>query len=299
MRINSAWSTALIRLRLFRVQQWHKQFLVVMPVIALGNDLDLSGFTRVILAAFGFSLISSAVYIFNDICDLIADQNDSIKSSRPYASGVITKREAQIWIVLLIVLGLLLVFVCQTTKNDERVVILLSFYLVINFIYSYFRIKESKITGLFFVSSGFGIRFTIGTLVLALPPSLWAILLITQLTLFMLAGKRCQKAVRSGFNDSNDQYFWLITMSLFAAFFSATYVAFSLDANVQNTWGVSFPLFSMLPIMFGMLRYVELTYFEKSHKKMDITQQMIFDPFLILAVITYCLLMFIGRSNVG
>jgi hypothetical protein len=125
------------------------------------------------------------------------------------------------------------------------------------------------------VSSGFGIRFTIGTLVLALPPSLWAILLITQLTLFMLAGKRCQKAVRSGFNDSNDQYFWLITMSLFAAFFSATYVAFSLDANVQNTWGVSFPLFSMLPIMFGMLRYVELTYFEKSHKKMDMTRQVI------------------------
>jgi len=81
-------------LRLLRPHQWVKNGFVFIGLLFsdIGNKWGLRD--DVLLAAAGFCLLSSCVYVLNDIFDRKADQAHPLKRRRPVASGTVGMGEA-------------------------------------------------------------------------------------------------------------------------------------------------------------------------------------------------------------
>src|SRR5512136_1406665 len=95
-----------------RPRQWTKNAFVFASLVFDGKLFQLTDFLRT-LAGFGlFCLISSTVYIFNDLLDLEADRKHPTKKNRPIASGKLPVSVAItagiIFFLLTILLGYLL-----------------------------------------------------------------------------------------------------------------------------------------------------------------------------------------------
>jgi len=74
-------------LKTMRPRQWTKNAFVFASLVFDGKLFHPTEFLRT-LAGFGlFCIISSTVYIFNDILDMEADRQHPVKRHRPIASG--------------------------------------------------------------------------------------------------------------------------------------------------------------------------------------------------------------------
>lgn len=293
-----------IWLRALRVRQWNKQALIILPLIALGDQVQILDIGRLLVIAFAFSLVASAIYMFNDLQDLEADRLDTVKSKRPLAAGEISEKKCRIIGLVLLLTAFLIIFQ-MGGQNRQQVLTLVCVYLASNFLYSRFNLKKIHIIGLTMVGSGFAIRFSIGTFVLDLPFSAWATVLILQLALFMLSGKRFQTVLRGSLSsyspsetqDSGSQ-FWLLSMVTFAAFFAATYSAFISDPEVSAVWGKEALIFSTLPLGLGMVRFIEIVKHPDKYLEADVTDSVTRDYLLLFLVIIFSFILFLGRTSV-
>ena len=77
----SAW------LRESRVHQWAKNVLVFVPLFTFPRLLGLISIANVLILFSAFCAASSAMYIVNDLLDLVADRQHPRKCFRPLASG--------------------------------------------------------------------------------------------------------------------------------------------------------------------------------------------------------------------
>ncbi len=252
------------------------------------------------MIAIAFSLVASSIYIFNDLQDLSADKLDVVKSRRPFAAGVISEKMGRVVGTLLLLAGFLTM--SQTVgQNKQQVLILFGIYWFSNLLYSRFNLKKIRIVGLAIVGLGFAIRFSIGTFVLDLAFSTWAFVLILQLSMFMLSGKRYQTALR-GTSLTNVQesglQFWLLSMVIFAAFFAATYSGFITDPEVVAVWGKEALIISTLPLGLGLVRFVELVNHPEKYLETDATESMTKDYLLLFLVTAFAAILFLGRLSV-
>jgi 4-hydroxybenzoate polyprenyltransferase len=282
-----------------RVRQWNKQALIILPFIALGNEVQVLDLGRLVVIAIAFSFVASSIYIFNDLQDLTADKLDVVKSKRPFAAGVISTKKGKYFGVLLLVTGFLAMFEV-VGQNRPEVVALFSIYFLSNLLYSRLNLKKIRIIGIMIVGMGFSIRFSIGTFVLDLKFSTWAFVLILQLTMFMLSGKRFQTALRnpSAHTQEAGQQFWLLSMVIFAAFFAATYSGFITDPEVVAVWGKEALIVSTLPLGLGLVRFVELVNHPEKYLESDATESMTKDYLLLFFVVFFAAILFVGRINV-
>jgi len=78
-------------LRALRPKQWTKNAVVFAAFIfALGDrqqEVDLSAFWLVLQAAITFCMVSSSIYLLNDIKDVEQDRQHPNKKLRPIAAG--------------------------------------------------------------------------------------------------------------------------------------------------------------------------------------------------------------------
>jgi 4-hydroxybenzoate polyprenyltransferase len=288
-----------IWLSAIRIRQWNKQALIILPLIALGDEVQVLDLGRLIVIAIAFSLVASSIYIFNDLQDLVADKLDIVKQKRPFAAGVISIEKGKIVGVFLLFTGFLITFQV-VGQNRPQVLTLFGIYLLSNLLYSRFNLKKIQLLGLMIVGLGFAIRFSIGTFVLDLEFSTWAFVLILQLTMFMLSGKRFQTALRNSslHTQLSGQQFWLLSMVIFAAFFAATYSGFITDPEVVAVWGKEALIISTLPLGLGLVRFVELVNHPEKYLETDTTESMTKDYLLLFLVTVFAAILFMGRINV-
>lgn len=103
-----------------------------MPLLASFKFFEPSPvFLLLSLAFASFSLVSSSVYIFNDVFDLENDQSHEIKRNRPMASGRITVSSGLMVGTLLLIGGLLIGLLVGVSFFYS-----LLFYLGFTFVYS-------------------------------------------------------------------------------------------------------------------------------------------------------------------
>ena len=74
---------------LLRPTQWLKNVFLFAPLIFSKHLFETTYFWREVLAFVGFCLVSSIVYVINDIADREADKLHPIKRNRPLASGLL------------------------------------------------------------------------------------------------------------------------------------------------------------------------------------------------------------------
>ena len=73
----------------FRPQQWLKNILVFVPLVASHKVFTLPLAKAAAIAFVCFCFCTSAVYVLNDLADISADRRHPIKRKRPFASGAL------------------------------------------------------------------------------------------------------------------------------------------------------------------------------------------------------------------
>jgi 4-hydroxybenzoate polyprenyltransferase len=291
-------------LRISRPKQWVKQILILLPCIAFGAEIQFHNIEFALIAVLNFTMVSISVYVFNDLADREQDRLDITKSHRPLASGALEVRTAKQFAFFMLFIGFSVIFVYP--ENKIAIFLLLQFYLLINFLYTRFRLKRFNLPGIVIVALGFPIRFAIGILAMQLPFSFWATTLIMELALVMLAGKRYQTLQRVKLQDETfthkvlrveDANFWLLTLVTFCASFTSTYASFISNSQIQSQWGNSFLLLTPIPLVLGLVRYLEIVTHPKKFLESDATETVIKDVPSILFVSLFIILMFASKAS--
>ena len=173
-------------IRLCRPKHWIKNILVFAPLVFSGKLLNPVDFLITVAGWFAFGFIASAVYVFNDLCDLENDRRHEIKKNRPLASGIVSPRAA-------IVLSCFLL-ICAFTVNAvfcpaTKAICMLALYIVLNIVYSV-RAKKVPLLDIAILVSGFLIRIYYGAFLIDTPVSPWLYLTITAMAAYLGLGKR-------------------------------------------------------------------------------------------------------------
>ncbi len=169
-----------------RPRQWLKNgLLFVAPVAALHiNNYGEMG--RVVLAFLLFCLVSSAIYLINDLVDIEADRRHPRKRNRPLASGRLRPITAQVVAVILLGTMIPLALFLGVTYTFGMLVIA---YVINSLLYDFF-FKHIVLVDLFSLSAGFVLRVMGGALVIGVSISPWLYLVTIFAALFIAVNKR-------------------------------------------------------------------------------------------------------------
>lgn len=83
-------NVVLSHLKLLRISHWIKNGLVFLPIAFSGELFNGDYLFKAILAFASFCLMSSAIYLNNDLRDIEADRAHPTKRHRPLASGAVS-----------------------------------------------------------------------------------------------------------------------------------------------------------------------------------------------------------------
>jgi len=166
--------------QLLRVRHWIKNVLIFIPSF-FAAGLFTSLIISVFLGFICFSLLSSIVYILNDIRDIEKDRLHSSKCRRPLASGEIPIPHAIIVLAVLFTALITLLVILRVTGNNLynlKSIGLLLLYMLVNIAYSW-GLKNIPIVDITILASGYVIRVLFGTLIIGVDISVWLYLVIT------------------------------------------------------------------------------------------------------------------------
>lgn len=167
-----------------RPVHWIKNFSLFAPLVLTGELIDQYALIKTIIAFFSFCFISSAIYIINDVFDVEKDKMHPIKKQRPLASGKISYFSAIITAAVFIVASF---FLALPLGNLFTAVIL--FYLLMQVFYS-LGLKKIAITDILIIAFGFILRVYAGAFAINAHLSVWFLLCVISVALFLASGKR-------------------------------------------------------------------------------------------------------------
>jgi 4-hydroxybenzoate polyprenyltransferase len=172
-------------IKTMRPRQWTKNAFVLA---ALVFDRQLAHIPALIISLAGFlifCLISSAVYIINDIADVDADRLHPQKRNRPIASGRLSIRAASIT-------ALLIVIVCLPAAwfLSKPFAIITAIYFLLMLAYSKW-LKHIPLIDVLIIAAGFVLRVAAGVSLIVIERfSPWLYVVTTLFALYIGFGKR-------------------------------------------------------------------------------------------------------------
>ena len=146
------------RLRLIRPAHCLKNLLVLLPLVFSGKLTQAPSAIQALCAFVCFCLLSSAVYVFNDLCDLTCDRLHPRKCTRPLAAGTVRIPEA-VGIAVLLLSALTALSIWQALPT--RAWLCLGAYLLLNLCYS-LELKNIPILDVLLLAAGFELRVLFG-----------------------------------------------------------------------------------------------------------------------------------------
>ncbi|HRE46329.1 MAG TPA: decaprenyl-phosphate phosphoribosyltransferase [Aggregatilineales bacterium] len=246
-------------IRTMRLTQWTKNGFVFIPILFDRQITRPESFVRVLLAFFLFCLISSAVYVLNDLVDVEKDRLHPKKKLRAIPSGQLPIRLAQAAAALLplVALGGAVLF-------SPALALVIGIYYLKNIAYS-FALKNIVLIDVLVVAAGFILRVIGGTVVITITSfSPWLYLVAGMLALFLAVGKRRQelillaegaKEVRTTYKEYTlpllDDMLRMVTTGSIMA-----YTLYTIEAptNLGGRW-----MMLTIPIaIYGIFRYLYL-----------------------------------------
>lgn len=208
-----------------------------------------------------FCLLSSSVYLINDIVDIDKDRQHPKKKNRPLPAGKITVQRARALAIVLAVIALAPAFAISSILGG-----LAALYFCLMLLYSFY-LKQIIILDVFTIASGFVIRVVAGTEVIGVYLSPWVVMCTAFLALFLALGKRRNEIKILGNGAQNhrssleaytlpliDQMISVVTASTIVTYFLYT---FKSGQHLSSMLTVPF-------VLFGLFRYLYLVYSENS-----------------------------------
>ena len=246
-------------IKTMRPKQWAKNIFVFTALIFDQQLLDLNAFTLTLAGAALFSLVASAVYLFNDIADREADRQHPSKSSRPIASGQLPLRTAWIAGILLLLVSLPLAYLLS-----PGFLIICIIYFTLNLSYS-FKLKHIPLIDVLVLASFYLLRVVSGLTIIEVKRfSPWLYVVTSLLALFIGLGKRRAELVLQVKNSGGsrpvldgysieflDQMITIISGTTIVTYSLYTFFAPNLPPNHAMMLTIPF-------VLYGIFRYLYL-----------------------------------------
>lgn len=180
-----------VYLKLMRVDQYLKNIMVLLPLL-FGGQLFVEGKALPALIGAGlFCIVSSAVYIMNDIADADNDAKNPAKCDRPIASGKVKKNVAIAMCVTFSIGSVVLSYVLLSSLAA----LWIGIYFVMNIFYS-MGLKNIIVVDVAMIVAGFVIRVFYGSIITDIDVSKWLYVMIACLLTFTTVGKRINEKRR-------------------------------------------------------------------------------------------------------
>ncbi len=252
-------------IKLARPVQWLKNGIILLALIFAGELTNPKKDELALFAIAIFCLLSSAVYVFNDLIDREVDRNHPLKKNRPIASGEVSVGTAGVMIFLLTAIGLTGAWLINLAFFLTAVT-----FLVLNLLYTLW-LKNIVIVDVMAVALSFVIRAYAGAFAIEVPASKWMLINTLLLALFLGFGKRRHELValeggavahRKILGQYSpyllDQLIAVVTPSVLVM-----YMLYSFSPEVSQKLGTQ-NLFATIPfVVYGLFRYLYLIHKEE------------------------------------
>ena len=249
--------TALIKT--MRPRQWVTKNIFIFAAIVFDKQLFvLDSFLRTLAGFALFCLISSSVYIFNDIADVEADRQHPEKKNRPIPSGKLPIPAAWTAGVLLAAVTLGAGYLLAPSFGY-----VMGLYFLLIMVYSKW-LKHIPIVDVLVISAGFVLRVGAGvTLIQVERFSPWLYVVMTLLSLFLGFGKRraelalllqgagSHRKVLDGYTlPLLDQYIMIVSGTTIVAYSLYTFSAPNVPENHSMMLTIPFVVYTIFRYLY-------------------------------------------------
>jgi 4-hydroxybenzoate polyprenyltransferase len=254
-----------------RPRQWIKNSFLLVGLIFSGQFADRHADKQVAVAFILFCLLSSAVYLTNDVLDAKTDRLHPQKKDRPVAAGLIS-----VPLALATAAGLILAALAGMRWGLGReVMVPFAFisilYLANNALYFAF-FKQRAIMDVFSLSLGYVLRIMAGNVVIQEETTGWIVICSFALALFLGFCKRYTELNLMGANAGiTRQSLSLVSREILRGLLLATltfcitnYTLFTILGNQNINLIFTVPL-----VLYALLRFYYLVVGKTSTKQME------------------------------
>jgi len=245
-------------LQTMRPKQWSKNIFIFGALVFDKKLFVLTCFLKTLGAFVLFCLLSSMVYIINDLGDIEKDRQHPVKRNRPLASGSLKPGVA-----IGVAGGILVVLLPLAFVLDVGFGIIAVTYLLNNLLYT-FKLKNVVIIDVLSIAAGFVLRVGAGVTIIPTERfSPWIYVCMTLLALFLGFGKRRHELVlmtsdannhRRVLDDYNltflDEMMGVVTASTVMAYAIYTFSAEGLPSNRSMMLTVPFVLYAIFRYLY-------------------------------------------------
>lgn len=243
-----------------RPKQWTKNLLLFAGLLfTLDQHHSARQFQHAALGFLLFSMLSSVVYLVNDLADRESDRRHPKKSRRPIAAGELPVPVAVTAAAVLAVVGLAGAF-----GLGLRFFSVALLYFSLTFAYS-FRLKHVVLLDVLVLAAGFVFRAIAGAFVIGVSISSWLILCTLMLALFLglskrraellsvqLSGTKGTRKILEEYSPAMlDQMIVIVTSSCLMS-----YALYTIDSDTAHNHHY---LMATIPfVIYGIFRYLYL-----------------------------------------
>lgn len=241
-----------------RPRQWTKNVFIFAALVFDKQLFVVDSFLRTLAGFALFCLISSCVYIFNDLADVEADRQHPEKKNRPIASGKLPVSAAWTAGIVFVILTLGLAYLLSPTFA-----VVVAGYFILNLAYSNY-LKHIPILDVLIISLGFVLRVGAGvTLIHVERFSPWLYIVMFLLSLFLGFGKRraelallangagSHRKVLDGYTlPLLDQYIMIVSGTTIVAYSLYTFSAPNVPQNHSMMLTIPFLVYSIFRYLY-------------------------------------------------
>ncbi len=244
-------------LKTMRPRQWTKNVFVFAALVFDKQLLIPASFLRTLGGFLLFCLVSSSVYIFNDLADIEADRQHPQKRNRPIPSGKLPVGLA--WVAGVLLVGISLI--CGYLLSPAFAAVIAAYFLL-NLAYSKW-LKHVLILDVLILAAGFVLRVDAGVRLIQVERfSPWLYVVMTLLALYLGFGKRRAELALLTDDAANhrkvlqgytipllDQYIMIVSGMTIVGYSLYTFSAVNLPAN--HTMMLTIPF-----VVYAIFRYL-------------------------------------------
>jgi 4-hydroxybenzoate polyprenyltransferase len=245
-----------------RPWQWIKNLFVFTPLLFSQKLFISKDIVHTLVAFVLFCLISSSIYLLNDIRDCAQDRQHPQKRRRPLAAGELSVKVA--------VLCMLALLVCSLTGGvllREGLGVILCGYWVLNLLYCLW-LKHQVILDVFVIAAGFVLRVMAGAVAIEAHMSPWLLVCTTLLALFLGFCKRRHELVLLGEHAAYHRQvlgeysprFLDMMISIVTTSTVMSYAFYTVSESTVQKFHTRGLLLTLPFVLYGICRYLYLVY---------------------------------------
>jgi 4-hydroxybenzoate polyprenyltransferase len=270
--------------------------LVFAAILFTNGFHNIHAVTGAVAAFVAMCLLSSAVYVFNDIQDVEKDKSHPRKKLRPIAAGLVSPKMATILGVSVLALsGVIFVLL-----GKKAIAIALT-YIVLQLVYNGLG-KAVPVLDVFLLASGFVLRAVLGAAAINVRISAWLLLCTGALALLLGFAKRRNEFIIQGENRtasraslagySQRSLDALVIMAATAA--ALCYGIYALQSPTAQKYPALF--ITTIFVFYGICRYVLLVFVEDEGGEPETL--LLKDKHMVASVVLFAISAVVAMSGV-